>query len=211
MSNIFNDITDGLLNLDGELIEEAVSAEDLQDNKTILRQVMVPQGMPIGKGNLCFLYTHSQEESIDLILHRKNLLDKTNKYKYYYYNLYYQGKIYNKRYRFYDLEKRKELYANITGNKELHLMVRKSLKANESDNKNMYYEIFKYLEIFENICAKLQPIIYIQYYWQFMKQVLSTKPTVTQLDISRMNRTLMPMVMATGHALRAHRILRIWI
>lgn len=173
MSNIFSDITDGLLSLDDQLISEAVTPDHLVENKTVLKQVILPQGNPIGRGNLCFLYTHNQEESIKLIKNRSNFLDKNNKFKYYYYNLYYQGKIYNKKYRFYDLDERREYYDKISNDKELSLVPRKKLSANENENKNMYYELFKYIDIFESICKKLQPMIFINIYWNYFKQIYS--------------------------------------
>ena len=173
MSNIFNDIADGLVSFDEEIFSEATLPSNLPENKVISRQVILPQGNPVGKGILCFLYTHSQAESFDLLKNRSNFLDKTNKYKYYYYNLYYQGKIYNKKYRFYDLEERSKYYDNVLNDKELSLNPRKKLSTNEKENRNMYYELFRYLEIFENICSKLQPLIYIKCYWEYFKQIYS--------------------------------------
>lgn len=168
MSNIFDDIINDMVDLDNQVFTEAVFPESLPYLKTIKKQVTLPQGSPIGKGNLCFLYTHNQEESIKIINSSDNFLSR-NHYKYYYYNFFYQGTIYNKKFRFREIDERKSYYEKIS--KETNLIPRIKFT---SDNRNTYYELFRYIEIFTNICHKLQPLRYINLYWTYMSQILQT-------------------------------------
>lgn len=169
MSNLFNDINDGVISLDNdELISEAVYPESVEYMKTVQRQMMLPQGSPVGKGNLCFLYSHNITESIEMINSRVNGLSK-NHYRYYYFNLLYNGKIYNKKFRYKLTDLRAENYDKIET--ETNLKGRLKLNFSASDNKNMYYELSQYLNIFTSICAKIQPLRYITLYWDFMSKV----------------------------------------
>ena len=101
LSNIFDNIINGEIDLNNEeeVVTEAYMINDLPYLKTLKRNVLLPLGNPRGKGNLCFLYSHSLDESIDMIKNRRNFVDK-GLYPYYYYNTIYIGKIYNKNFRF---------------------------------------------------------------------------------------------------------------
>ena len=60
MSNIFNDISTGNLNLvEEEVFTEASYPSSVGYMKTMTRQISLPLGDPIGKGNICFLYSHN--------------------------------------------------------------------------------------------------------------------------------------------------------
>jgi len=170
MSNIFNDILNDVVIVEDELVTEAYFPDSIPYLKTVKKQVLLPQGSPIGKGNLCFLYSHNLEESISMIQSNVNFLNR-NHYKYYYYNFYYQGKVYNKVFRFRETDERDAYYKTIAD--KTNLMTRLRLANTQNDNKNMYYELFRYIEIFNGICKNLQPLKYIQLYWDYMKQILT--------------------------------------
>lgn len=170
MSNIFEDVLNGDICLDDEIFTEAFFPSSIPYLKTIKKQVSLPQGSPIGKGNICFLYTNNIDESIKIIKNTENFLNR-NYYKFYYYNLYYQGKIYNKKFRFREFDERESYYKRISD--DTNLLTRIKLSNTKNDNRNMYYELFRYIDIFTGICKNLQPIKYIQMYWEYMSQILT--------------------------------------
>ena len=171
MSGIFNDIINNVIELEEDVFTEAFFPNSLPYLKTVKKQVSLPQGSPIGKGNLCFLYTNNLDESIKVINEKENFSNR-NHYKYYYFNLFYQGRIYNKRYRFRNLDERKDIYKQISDNTSLLPRIR--LVNTQNDNKNMYFDLFKYLEIFKSICKNIQPRKYIELYWDYITKILNT-------------------------------------
>ena len=170
MGNIFDDISSGILDFSEELFTEAAFPDSIPYLRTIKKQVLLPQGSPIGKGNICFLYTHNIDESISIINNEVNFLKK-NYYKFYYYNFFYQGKVYNKKFRFREMDERDEYYKKIQDNTKLLTKIKLTNIGN--DNRNMFYDLFRYIDIFTGICSKLQPMKYIQLYWEYMYKVLS--------------------------------------
>ena len=79
--NYFEEIMNG--NFDpstDEVVMEAYYPENIPYMKTTHKFITLPQGTPIGKGNLCLLYTKDQDESIKVIkntLYRKISIDIT--------------------------------------------------------------------------------------------------------------------------------------
>ena len=69
MGNIFDDMTDSVIdfNEDDILVKEAVYPDKAPFNRVITKQIMLPQGDPVGRGNICFLYTTNTDQSIKLI------------------------------------------------------------------------------------------------------------------------------------------------
>ena len=169
MGNIFDDISDGYLELSDEVVTEAAFPDSIPYLKTVRKQLMLPQGSPTGRGNICFLYSHNIDESIDIINNEVNFL-KRNKYKYYYYERVYIGKLYNRRYRFRDFDIREEYYKKITDKTNLIPRVRLNMSSN--DNRNIFIDLFRYIEIFTNICGKLPIKKYIDLYWKYMGSIL---------------------------------------
>lgn len=170
MGNIFDDLSNGIFSIsqDESIFQEAVFPSSLPYTKVLRKEINLPFGEPMGKGNLCMLYSHNIKESIELMTSKENFLSK-NKYRYYYYNSYYQGKIYNKRYRFNDFEKRKEYYLDVENLTDLKC--KKKLVNTQNDNRNMFYDLFRYIEIFESICKKIPVTQYITLYWYFMSKI----------------------------------------
>ena len=180
MYNIFDEINSGTFNIsssqddsgvsDESLITEATGIEKVDEIKTIGRKVILPQGKPVGKGNLAFLYANTVQESIDTMVDNTNLLDN-KKYKYFYYNLFYQGKLNGKMFRFKDKKERENIYKSLP--KGTKIIPRRQIKSIGNDNRNMYYDLSKYISIFTNICSKLQPKKYISLYWTYFKNIYS--------------------------------------
>ena len=161
---IDNDITDSI-------ITEAVYPESLQYMKTVTRQVTLPKGTPVGKGNICFLYTPDVKRSFELMSSNTNYLT-ANKYYYYYYSPVYIGTLYNKKYRFRLRDERKKYYDALkTKFPDIHPYVK--LQVAETENRNMFYDLSKYIDIFYSICDKLPPIKKITLYWNYMKPILN--------------------------------------
>ena len=71
--------------------------EDIPYLKVMTKKITLPKGEPLGKNNLIFLLTNSRKESYDMIMDDSNML-KLNYYRYYFYNLYYYGRIRGRRY-----------------------------------------------------------------------------------------------------------------
>lgn len=169
MSNIFEDVLSG--NLDEEiLVTEAFFPESIPYLRTTKKQILLPPGSPIGRGNLCFLYTHSFDESLDMISHPSNFLSK-NKYHYYFYQRDYIGKVTNKKYRYRDQDIRKNYYQRIQAEaKNIHPVI--NIRA-LGTNRNMFYDLHRYVNIFEGICMYNQQIRYLNEYWKYMRSILS--------------------------------------
>ena len=182
MYNIFDEINSGTIDLssndteeltmeseqDESLIMEAGGIDKINEIMTINRKVILPQGKPVGKGNLAFLYANTVQESIATMVDKTNLMDK-GKYKYFYYNLFYQGKLNGKMFRFKNKKERESIYKSIP--KGTKIIPRLNIKNIGNDNRNMYYDLSKYISIFTNICNKLQPKKYIALYWTYFKNI----------------------------------------
>ena len=91
------------------LTTEAVFAETIPYMTTLPRIFNLPKGEPIGKGNLCFIYSNNVGTSIHDITQSKNAI-AGNRYYYYYLAPIYRGKIYSRVYREKILDKRKNVY-----------------------------------------------------------------------------------------------------
>lgn len=166
---IFEDISYGDPALDDELITEAGGfINTIRENVVINKSMYLPKGDPEGKGNIAFLYTHDTDESMRIIKNKTNLVSN-NKYKLYYYNMIYKGKIYNKRFNYNLRNERKELYTKIS--KEAKLTGVRDLGMLGNNVKNLYFDMSKYLDILTSICFKLTPKMYVTEYWKFIKQI----------------------------------------
>ena len=154
---------------DSSIYLEATYPDVIPYLKVTSRKIYLPIGSPKGRGNLCFLYTNSIDESISQINSKVNYLSSNN-YYFYYYNPIYQGKLYTKRYRIREIEERKDIYDRIEKETKLHPYLQLNVKANE--NRNMYFDLSRYLEIFYSICDRLPPSKKIPTYWDYLKQIL---------------------------------------
>lgn len=155
---------------EASVITEATYLSDMPYIKIVPRKIFLPRGEQRGRGNLCFLYTNSIDESIKQMNSTSNFIS-AHQYYFYYYNPIYQGVLYNKRYRYRNLEERKAIYERIEKETELHPY--RNLNINQRENRNMYFDLSKYLSIFFSICGKLQPSKKIPFYWDYLKQILN--------------------------------------
>ena len=154
MSNIFQDLLNN--QIEDEYITEAAYPVNIPYNKMIKKQVFLPQGSPVGRGVICFLYTHNFDESFELMTNPSNLLPK-NKYHYYYYNKDYIGKILGKNYKFRDYDIRKKYYDKVRENTNILPIINLN---NLQNNKNIFFDLHRYIEIFEHTCYNFQQVIY---------------------------------------------------
>ena len=148
---------------------EVAYPDSIQYMKTITKQITLPKGSPAGKGNVCFLYAPGVKESIELMKSNTNFLSG-NRYYWYYYNPRYIGTLYNKKYRFRDLDERKRIYDTVKAEVP-HVRSYIKLTIDEKENRNLYYDLSKYIDIFFSICHKLPPIKKITFYWDYMKRI----------------------------------------
>lgn len=167
--------SDNEFNNDGyDLFTEAVYPEALPYLKTLRRKITLPIGKRAGRGNLCYLYTNSTKESIDIINNKINFVNNKHFY-FYYYNLIYRGKLYNKKYMIRDLDERRELYRKIKKTTTVHPYIQTVIDENET--RNMYFDLSKYIEIFFSICNSRPPLAKMKMYWDYMRSlVLSNYP-----------------------------------
>jgi len=173
MSDLFRTIMEGQIeeniSEDLDIYTEAVKAEKIDYLKTYPKQIFLPFGsIKRDRGNVAMLYTHSLQESIDIINNKDNCIGGIN-YPLYYFNMLYQGKIYTKKFRYRLSKERKELYEEIKD--KTNLIPKIKLSNSLADNKNLYYDLYKYIEIFRSLAFKVIPLKYIELYWDYMKKI----------------------------------------
>ena len=147
--------------------------ENLPYMKTVVKKVHLPMGNPVGRGNLIFLYSRSLQDSMSII-NEKTVLTNNNKYKYYYYNRLYMGKIYNKRYRYREFDEQKAIYDVIEEKTNLRRYPTPfGIRVNET--RNTYYELFRYINILESRIEKFQPFKKMEIYWNYLSEILNQR------------------------------------
>ena len=180
MGNYFDFVASSSYNKDESINTDIVITEavdmtrdaNLKYNKMIKRQYLLPKGNPVGKGNLCYLYSKDINESIHLMTQSENFMNKNN-YKLYYRDFYYRGKLYNKIYNIKEREERDKDYQIISKKTNIKPIIR----LNMTNGRNFYYELSKYIDIFESICGKLSIPLYISLYWNFFNTIYSFDST----------------------------------
>lgn len=153
------------------LTTEAVFAETIPYMKAYPRVFNLPKGNPSGKGNLCFIYSNNTDTSFHDITQSKNAF-AGNRYYFYYLAPIYHGKIYSKFYRERILEKRKNIYNQISTKSTLHPY--RNLTINKTENRNMFYDLGHHINIFFKNIPKINPLKKIELFWIYFKSVLST-------------------------------------
>ena len=149
--------------------------EDLPYLTVMNKKVNLPKGEPVGYGNLIYLFSNSIHDSIRLINNSTNLENTTNAYKYYYYNLTYSGKIYNKRYLCKDTNERNEAYRIVKNQTKVMPFPLRPMSG--EFHKNTYYELSRYLQIFHSITDRLQPKIRVRLFWEYLKNIINDPAT----------------------------------
>ena len=127
------------------LTTEAVFAETIPYMKTLPRIFNLPKGNPIGRGNLCYVYSNDVNTSIHDIMNSKNAVAGNNYYFYYLAPLY-RGKIYSKFYHERILDKRKIIYKKIDESGRVHSY--RKLVIDKSEKRSMFFDLGHYMHIF---------------------------------------------------------------
>ena len=141
--------------------------------RTITAKVALPKGNPVKHGNLVFLMSPSLDASIDMINNKTIFND--NKYQYYYYDYYYKGKIYNKRYIIRDIETRKRNYERIQ--KETSIHPHPLIALDKSHDYNTYFDMYKYMQLFEKYAEKEPISKKVPEFWNLVKSVVHRPDT----------------------------------
>lgn len=163
---------DYINNSGSELFTEAVKMVSIPELKMVRKQVILDQGSPVGRGNMCFLYTNNFDESVKMMTNTNNFMSK-NHYLLYFYPTIYAGKVYNKKFRFRENDKRSS-YCDYINNKVKAVRGYDRAILNMSENKNIFVDLHRYLEIFNSICVNITPSNYMKHYWTFFKNILNT-------------------------------------
>lgn len=149
---------------------EAVFAETIPYMKAFPRVFNLPKGNPIGKGNLCFVYSNNIDTSFQDITHSKNAI-AGNRYYFYYLAPVYRGKIYSKFYNERILEKRNNIYKELENQSTLHPY--RKLTIDKNENKNMFYDLGYHMSIFFKNTPKVNPIKKMELFWVYFKSILN--------------------------------------
>lgn len=155
-----------------DVFTEAVYTDSLPYLKVMNRHITLPKGTPSGKGNLCFLCAKNTDESFKIMKSNVNFVN-ANKYYFYFYNMIYRGRLYNKSYRIKDNELRRNLYTKLKKETNIHPYLK--LKIQPDENRNMYFDLSKYIEIFNNITKKLSPNKRIIIFWDYIKEIIMSE------------------------------------
>ena len=149
-----------------------ITPKDIPYMKTLPKHVNLPLGHPLGKGVLVFIYANTLENAIKDI-NVKNTFSNKNKYHWYFIPGRYQGKIYGKFFRKYDVKERLEIYTRIT--KETNLMTYKNIVIRPNEDRNIYYDLHQHITIFNKYTTKITASKYINLYWTYFKPIITEK------------------------------------
>lgn len=172
MSNIFNDLLTGVVDLNdsNDMMIESVAPDRLEYLKTRNLQLHLPPGIPAGRGNLIFLYNNTLEDGINMMNSNVNCLSK-HRYRKYYFNPIYIGKIYTTRYRYKLLRYRTEIYDKIKKDTDIAPVINPASVT--KTNLNIYYDLHKYLEVFNGVVKKFNALRHISLYWSYFSKVFN--------------------------------------
>lgn len=147
--------------------------KDIGYMKTLRKEISLPVGNPIGKGCLVFLYSTSLDNSIEMMNVKKTFMNR-NRYRVYFINGRYFGKINNRRYNYKNLKERLDIYKRVEDETGI-LGYKQSLVIRPNEKRNMYFDLFQYINLFRVATEKLQAGKVISLYWQFLKPILKEK------------------------------------
>ena len=169
--NLFEEINNDVL-----IQEAAENFDNIPYMKYIRRKIFLPKGKPVGRGNMCLLYSKSENASIDMISNTSTL-DARNSYGYYYINPIYSGFLNGKKYIRRNMTEQKTIYENLKKNpkiKHIYPYPRKIFNPNGHDNRNIFIDLRTHLDIFDSICSKFPPVKYIKLYWNYLRNVIES-------------------------------------
>ena len=173
--NLFSEIISGNMpEINDEsnefLTTEAVFSEDIPYMKTLPRIFNLSKGNPVGKGNLCFVYSNRIEDSIDNITNSKNAI-AGNRYYLYYLPPIYKGKISSKFYNEKIIDKRNDIYDKVLNETNLHPY--RNMVISNTENRNMFYDLSYHLNLFYKYTPKVSSLKKIELFWSYFKSILN--------------------------------------
>jgi hypothetical protein len=149
---------------------EAMYPDSLPYGKVMSRKINLPIGHPPGTGNLAFLYTTKFEDSLALIKNHTNTIPG-QKYKWYFYQQDYRGMIWNKRYRFRNVQLRKSHYDTVRKSTTVKPYIARIVSPDEE--KNLLYDLHTYVSIINEYSKKMSVPRKVRAYWDYMKPILT--------------------------------------
>lgn len=149
---------------------EAMYPDSLPYGKVMSRKINLPIGNPPGMGNLAFLYTTKFEDSVALIKNKTNAIPG-QKYRWYFYQQDYRGMIWNKRYRFRNVQLRKSHYDTIRKTTTMKPYIARIVSPEE--DKNLLYDLHTYVSIINEYSKKMSVPRKVRAYWDYMKPILT--------------------------------------
>lgn len=149
---------------------EAMYSDSLPYGKVMSRKINLPIGNPPGTGNLAFLYTTKFEDSVALIKNTTNAIPG-QKYKWYFYQQDYRGMIWNKRYRFRNVQLRKSHYDTVRKSTTVKPYIARIVSPDEE--KNLLYDLHTYVSIINEYSKKMSVPRKVRAYWDYMKPILT--------------------------------------
>lgn len=153
-----------------EYMLEAMYPDSLPYGKVMSRKINLPIGKPPGTGNLAFLYTTKFEDSVALIKNTTNAIPG-QKYKWYFYQQDYRGMIWNKRYRFRNMQLRKSHYDTVRKSTTVKPYIARIVSPDEE--KNLLYDLHTYVSIINEYSKKMSVPRKVRAYWDYMKPILT--------------------------------------
>ena len=173
---------------------EAMYSDSLPYGKVMSRKINLPIGNPPGTGNLAFLYTTKFEDSVALIKNNTNAIPG-QKYKWYFYQQDYRGMIWNKRYRFRNVQLRKSHYDTVRKSTTVKPYIARIVSPDEE--KNLLYDLHTYVSIINEYSKKMSVPRKVRAYWDYMKPILTkavpslkTRMVLVNLDQFHLGDTL---------------------
>lgn len=149
---------------------EAMYSDSLPYGKVMSRKINLPIGKPPGTGNLAFLYTTKFEDSVALIKNNTNAIPG-QRYKWYFYQQDYRGMIWNKRYRFRNVQLRKSHYDTVRKSTTVKPYIARIVSPDEE--KNLLYDLHTYVSIINEYSKKMSVPRKVRAYWDYMKPILT--------------------------------------
>lgn len=136
------------------------------------RPVTLPLGKPSGFGNMVYLFTHSIDDSINLLNSTTNFKHLPNSFKHYFYNLKYSGKIGSKSFRINDREIREKVYEKI--NNQTGVTPARFLNLKPINGRNCFFEMSRYLEIFNSLSNSIPINAKVRMFWSYIGNIVES-------------------------------------
>lgn len=143
------------------------------DSKPYLRviqtKVALPKGEPLKHGNLVFLLTKTFKETVDMI--KNQTVDADEKYRYFYSDVLYKGKIHNRTYIERRFEERSKLYEAIE--KQTSLMKHPNTELNKSGYWNTFFDMSYHMQLFDRYTTRVTGVApWIHLYVNHLKSIM---------------------------------------